>query len=78
MQVDMSGLIGDSNTLVASFFWGTVGTGFAIFGWKQKSLVPLFGGIAMIAVSYFVGSALWMSVVEIGLIAAIWWLRGRF
>ncbi|MEY2465730.1 MAG: hypothetical protein QOD03_251 [Verrucomicrobiota bacterium] len=71
-------MLGDSNTLVASFFWGTIGTGFAIFGWKQKSMVPLFGGIAMIAVSYFIGSALWMSVVEIGLIVVVYWLRGRF
>jgi hypothetical protein len=78
MQVDVGGLLGDSNTLVASFFWGTIGTGFAIFGWKQKSTVPLFGGIAMISVSYFIDSALWMSVVEIGLIAAVYWLRGRF
>jgi hypothetical protein len=68
----------NSNTLIASLIWGSIGTGFAIFGWKQKSLVPLAGGIALIAISYFIGSALWMSVVAVLLIAAIIGLRNRF
>ena len=67
-----------TNTLVASLIWGSIGTGFAIYGWKQKAPVPLFGGIALIAVSYFIGSALWMSLVEVLLIAAIIGLRNRF
>ena len=68
----------NSNTLIASLIWGSIGTGFAIDGWKQKSPVPLFGGVALIAISYFIGSALWMSVVAVLLIAAIIGLRNRF
>ena len=68
----------NTNTLVASLIWGSIGTGFAIYGWKQKSPLPLAGGIALIAISYFIGSALWMSLVAILLIAAIIWLRNRF
>jgi len=68
----------DSSTLIASLFWGSVGSGFAIFGWKQKSMVPLYGGLAMVGVSYFIGSALVMSLVSVVLIAAIFGLRGRF
>jgi hypothetical protein len=37
----------------------------------------LFGGIALIAVSYFIESALTMSAVSIALIAGIFWLRRR-
>jgi hypothetical protein len=68
----------NSNTIVASLIWGSIGTGFFIFGWKQKSPVPLFGGVALIAISYFISSALWMSVVAVLLIAAIIGLRNRF
>jgi hypothetical protein len=68
----------DAGTLIASLIWGSVGSGFAIYGWKQKRPVPLFGGIALVGVSYFIGSALAMSVVSLLLIAAIIWLRDRF
>ena len=71
--------LGDSNGLIASFFWGTVGTGFAIYGWKQKEMRQLFGGIALIAGSYFfANSALLMSVVSIAIIIAIFWLKRYF
>ena len=26
----------DSNTLIASLIWGSIGSGFSIYGWKQK------------------------------------------
>ena len=67
-----------ANTLIASLIWGSIGSGFAIYGWKQKESVFLFGGIALVAISYFIGSALYMSLVSIAIIAAIFWLRRRF
>jgi hypothetical protein len=70
--------LGSPSALVASVMWGAIGSGFALFGWKQKSMVPLFGGIAITAISYFIDSALLMSIVGVGLIAAIYWFRGRF
>ena len=67
----------ESNTLVASFFWGTVGFAFSLYGWRTKEPVPLFGGIAVIAISYFISSAWLMSLVAIALIAGIFWLKRR-
>jgi hypothetical protein len=68
--------MGNSNGLIASFFWGAIGSGFAIYGWRQKSMLPLFGGIALVAASYFcANSALVMSLVSIVIIAAIFWLK---
>jgi hypothetical protein len=67
----------DSNTLIASLVWGSVGSGFAAYGWKQKKMLPLFGGLALIGVSYFISSALAMSLVSLALIALIYLLRGR-
>ncbi|MGA2173929.1 MAG: hypothetical protein ABSH38_02990 [Verrucomicrobiota bacterium] len=66
----------DSGTLVASLIWGAIGAGFFIYGKKQRSAPPLFGGIALVAGSYFIGSALWMSVASLGIIAGIYyWSR---
>ena len=55
----------DANSFIASFVWGTIATGIFVFGWKQKSVIPLVGGVAMGFVSYFVGSALYMSLASI-------------
>ncbi len=65
----------NTNTLFASLFWGSLGFGFTIYGKKQGATVPLFGGVALMAVSYFISSALYMSLVCSGLVVAIIWLR---
>jgi hypothetical protein len=57
------------STLFASLIWGAVGTGFFIYGKKQISMSRMIGGIAMIAISYFVASALAMSACEVAVIA---------
>ena len=62
------------NTLVASLLWGSVGTGFFIYGKKQRSMIPLFGGIIMVALSYFVSSALSMTISCRVLIALMYFL----
>jgi hypothetical protein len=73
------GLVGDTNSIIASIIWGAVGTGFAIYGWKQKAMIPLFGGIALVAGSYFFAtSALGMSLFSIATIAAIFWLKKNY
>jgi hypothetical protein len=73
------GLIGDSNSMIASVIWGAIGSGFAIYGWKQKQMIPLFGGIAVVSGSYFfANSALLMSLFSIVAIAAIFWLKRHY
>ena len=67
----------DAHSLFASLVWGSIGSGFAIFGKKQGEPVTLFGGIALVAVSYFIESALIMSLFSAALIAGIFWLRRR-
>jgi len=64
-----------AHSLVASLIWGSVGVGFFIYGKKQQSLVPLFGGLLLIGVSYFIESALYMSLAAIAILAGIWWLK---
>jgi hypothetical protein len=62
----------DSGILFASLIWGTVGMGFFIFGKKQGSASALFGGLALMGISYFISSGLWMSVAAIAIIAGIY------
>ena len=51
-----------SSTLFASLIWGSIGMGFAIYGKKQRTTAPLVGGILLMGISYFIGSALVMSL----------------
>ena len=57
--------------LFASLLWGSIGIGYCIYGRRQKSVVPLAAGVAMIAVSYLADSVLMMSLVCIGLMAGV-------
>ena len=63
--------------LFASLLWGSIGIGYFIYGKKQQSLSPMVGGIVMIGVSYFVGSALLMSLICILIILAVFGLARR-
>jgi len=67
----------DAKFLFASLIWGSVGVGYCIYGKKQQELVPFLGGLAMVAVSYLVASAMVMSLVSIALIATVYVLMTR-
>jgi len=59
--------------LWASLVWGAVASGYLVYGWKQKSAIPLAGGGAMTIISFLL-PAFWMSVVSIAIMYAVWWL----
>jgi hypothetical protein len=65
----------NAHYLVASLIWGSVGLGLFIYGKKQQSMLPLFGGLLIIGVSYFIDSALYMSLAAIALLAGVYWLK---
>jgi len=67
--------MGNSSGLFASMIWGSIGMGFAIYGKRQGSMVPLFGGVALVAISYFFNSAFYMSLTGVLLVAGIIWLK---
>ena len=64
----------DSKFLFASLIWGSVGAGYFIYGKKQEAMIPMIGGLVMIAVSYFVGSWFWMSLTCLALMFGVYWL----
>ena len=61
--------------LFASMVWGAVGTGFFIYGWKQRTMLPSFCGIGLTAASYLIPDALVMSLSSIAIIGLFWWLK---
>lgn len=64
----------NANYLFASLIWGSVGLGYFIYGKKQSSWSPMIGGLAMMAISYFISSALVMSLVSLAIIVAVYFL----
>ena len=60
--------------LFASLFWSSVGVGYWIYGKRQSAMSAMLGGVAMIAVAYFIASAVWMTLVCLGIAAAVYWL----
>jgi hypothetical protein len=60
--------------LWASVIWGAIASGYLVYGWRQKAMGPLIGGLAMAAVSFFIGSALLMSLACIALMVIVYWL----
>lgn len=69
-----TGVLQDSGFLWASLVWGGVAGGYLIYGWRQKSGIPLAAGVAMTLMSFVGPNALVMSLVCIGIMAATWWL----
>jgi hypothetical protein len=67
----------NSIVLFASLFWSSVGTGYFIYGKKQRSWPAMVGGIAMIAVSYLVGVVSLMSLASIAIMAGVYALIKR-
>ncbi len=64
----------NSNTLFASLIWGSIGMGMIIYGKRQRAMFPLGGGLILLAISYF-ASALWMTLLGILVVAAVFYLK---
>ena len=68
------GCMFSASFLFASLLWGSIGMGYFIFGKRRQSTSAMAGGILMMAGSYFIGSALWMSLASLVTIAAVYFL----
>jgi hypothetical protein len=78
LMPDLSSFHLDAGGLIASLFWGGIGLGFFVYGKKQRSAPPLFGGIALLGISYFLAdSAFWMSLAGAGILIGIYYWSRR-
>jgi hypothetical protein len=77
-NTSLGGLFDNISTsaLLASVLWGGIGSGFLVYGWKQKAAIPLAVGLALSGVTFFMwNSALWMSVVSVAILAGFIWAK---
>lgn len=63
----------------ASLFWGlifgAIGLGFFVYGKKQRAVIPLLCGIALLVFPYFVASTLLLVLIGLVLIAIPYFVR---
>jgi hypothetical protein len=62
----------NENYLWAQCIWGAIASGYMIYGWRQRAIVPFVGSLAMSAACLL--SALWMSLACIAVMFVVWWL----
>jgi hypothetical protein len=48
----------DTTTLMVSLLFGALGMGFFMFGKKEGRMVPLFVGVALMVVPYFIANVI--------------------
>jgi hypothetical protein len=65
----------DTSSLLWGLLFGSIGLGFFIYGKKQKTVVPLFCGLAMMIFPYFVSNTILLVIVGIVLIAIPYFFR---
>jgi hypothetical protein len=67
----------DQNFLWASCIWGAIAGGYCLYGFKQRSLTPFLGGLAMTIMSFIGPNALVMSLVCVAAIIVVYCLLKR-
>ena len=65
----------DSTSLFLSLLFGAVGMGMLMYGKKAGRPVPLFAGLALMLIPYFIPNLLILAIVCCGLTALPWVLR---
>jgi hypothetical protein len=63
----------------SSLFWGllfgSIGLGFFVYGKRQKTIVPLACGVALMIFPYFVSNTILLVIVGLALIAIPYFVR---
>lgn len=61
--------------LLWGVLFGAIGLGFFVYGKRQRAVVPLLCGLALMVFPYFVGNTLLLVAVGIALIALPYFVR---
>ena len=69
-MADLSG-----SSLLLGVLFGSVGLGFFIYGRKQRAVVPLLCGLALMVVPYFIPNAWLQFAVAVVLVAVPYFVR---
>lgn len=61
--------------LMWSMLFGAFGTGYAMYGWRQRRPIPLLVGVALMAYTFFVTNVYLVVFIGIALIATPYFVR---
>jgi hypothetical protein len=65
----------DTSSLLWGLLFGSIGLGFLVYGRKQKKIVPLVCGIALMIFSYFVSNTILLVALGVVLISIPYFVR---
>jgi predicted membrane protein len=65
----------DTSSLLWGLLFGSIGLGFLIYGRKQRAVVPLVSGLALMVFPYFVSNIFLLVTIGIVLIAIPYFVR---
>jgi hypothetical protein len=65
----------DTSSLFLGIVTGAIGTGYLVYGKKQKRMVPAVAGILLMVYPYFFENIWWQLIVGAALIAAPWVIK---
>lgn len=65
----------NTSTLLWGLLFGSIGLGFFVYGRRQKAVVPLACGVALMIYPYFVSNTSLLVIVGLALIAIPYFVR---
>lgn len=65
----------NTSTLLWGLLFGSIGLGFFVYGRRQKTVVPLACGVALMIYPYFVSNTILLVIVGMALIAIPYFVR---
>jgi hypothetical protein len=65
----------DTSALLWGLLFGSIGLGFFVYGRRQRAVVPLLCGVALIIFPYFVSNTLLLLALGVTLIALPYFVR---
>ena len=65
----------DTSSLLWGLLFGSIGLGFFVYGRRQKTVVPLACGIALMIVPYLVSNTMLLVILGVALIAIPYFVR---
>jgi hypothetical protein len=65
----------ETSSLLWGMLFGSIGLGFLIYGRKQRAVVPLVCGLALMIFPYFISNTILLVVIGVALMAIPYFLR---
>lgn len=65
----------NTSSLLWGLLFGSIGIGFFVYGKRQKAVVPLVCGLALMAFPYFVSNTILLITIGVALVALPYFVR---